>query len=96
MMIQTMRRSRPLMVAVLVALSLWLLAVPGPAHASTTFTVNIPGDTKDANTEDNLCDVNLFGPGEQCTLRVAIQQSNATAGADVIDFDNVVGGATPG
>ncbi|HET7270542.1 MAG TPA: hypothetical protein VFI90_05585 [Rubrobacter sp.] len=71
------------MVTVLVALSLWLLAAPRPAHASTTFTVNIPGDT---NTADNLCNVNLFGPGEQCTLRAAIQQSNATTGADAIDF----------
>ena len=64
-------------------LSLWLLAAPRPAHASTTFTVNIPGDT---NTADNLCDVNLFGPGEQCTMRAAIQQSHATTGADAIDF----------
>ena len=63
------------------------LIVASPAHASTTFTVNLPGDTKDANTSDNLCDVNLFGSGNQCTLRAAIEQANATPGADTINFD---------
>jgi CSLREA domain-containing protein len=58
-----------------------------PAHAATTFTVNIPGDTRDANTQDNLCDVNLFGSGNQCTLRAAIEQANATPGTDAINFN---------
>jgi CSLREA domain-containing protein len=57
------------------------------AHAFATFTVNLPGDTRDANTGDGKCDVNLLGTGEQCTLRAAIEQANATSGADAIRLD---------
>jgi CSLREA domain-containing protein len=73
-----------LLVAVIAAC---LMLAAQPAHAATTFTVNIPGDTRDANTQDNLCDVNLFGSGNQCTLRAAIEQANATPGADAINFN---------
>src|SRR5829696_3276150 len=72
--------------AMFLALSLSLIAVQKQASASTTFLVNVPGDTQDADTADDLCDVNPFGPGDQCTLRAAIQQANATPGADVINF----------
>lgn len=57
-----------------------------PARAATTFTVNIPGDTNDAFLADDLCDVNTSSPGDQCTLRAAIRQSNITPGADVVRF----------
>jgi hypothetical protein len=98
MMTQTMRttmqRKRPLLLAVaaLVVLSLSLLAAPRLASASTTFTVNLSKDTADATTADNLCDASLLSAGEQCTLRAAIQQANATDGADAIDFDIPGGG----
>jgi CSLREA domain-containing protein len=83
-----MQRKMPLLVvAALVVLSLAMLITPRPAHASTTFTVNTPYDTKDADTSDNLCDVATFLPGKQCTLRAAIEQANATAGADAIRFN---------
>ena len=52
-----------------------------PAHAAT-YTVNSTGDESDANTADTLC---LTAAGT-CTLRAAIQQANAAAGADVITF----------
>jgi CSLREA domain-containing protein len=56
-----------------------------PAHASTTFTVNSTGDDADVGPLDNVCDASRGG-GE-CTLRAAIQQANATSGADTINFD---------
>jgi CSLREA domain-containing protein len=64
-----------------------MLLAPSPAHASTTFTVNTPYDTKDGNLQDNHCDVATFIGGDQCTLRAAIEQANATLGADAIRFN---------
>ncbi|MDQ4121516.1 MAG: carboxypeptidase-like regulatory domain-containing protein [Acidobacteriota bacterium] len=60
---------------------------------AATFTVNSTANTTDADTMDNLCDVDLSTAGEQCTLRAAIQQANATPGADVIVFDLAVFGS---
>jgi CSLREA domain-containing protein len=52
------------------------------AHAASTFTVNSTGDGADSNTGDGVCN---DGAGN-CTLRAAIQQANATSGADTIAF----------
>jgi parallel beta-helix repeat protein len=52
------------------------------ARAAATFTVDSTGDGADINTADGVCD---DGAGN-CTLRAAIQQANATAGADTINF----------
>jgi CSLREA domain-containing protein len=71
--------------AVMAALLFGLLQVARPAHAAT-FTVNSTGDGADANTADNICDSDLGTADEQCTLRAAIQQANATSGADQINF----------
>ena len=71
--------------AVMAALLFGLLLVAKPAHAAT-FTVNSTGDGADADTTDNICDSDTGTPGEQCTLRAAIQQANATSGADEIHF----------
>jgi hypothetical protein len=57
-----------------------------PAQAATTFTVNETGDAPDAFTTSNTCDTDVFTNGDQCTLRAAIQQANATSGADAINF----------
>ena len=57
-----------------------------PAHASTTFTVNQTGDAPDAFPTSNTCDTDVFTGGDQCTLRAAIGQANATFGADAINF----------
>lgn len=67
--------SLPLLVALV-----WLGA-PGAGHAAT-FVVTTTGDTGDTNTADNAC----VASGGGCTLRAAIQQANATAGSDVINF----------
>lgn len=50
--------------------------------AATTFTVNSVGDGSDANPADGICS----DSGGSCTLRAAIEQANATAGTDTINF----------
>jgi hypothetical protein len=79
---------RALVALAVLTMTASLLAVMAvrPASASTTFTVNLPFDTSDATSADGLCDVATFIPGEQCTLRAAIGQANATPGADAIHF----------
>ena len=75
-----MRYIRPGLVAfVLVA----ALSLPANAGFATAFTVNSVGDGGDSNTLDGICD---DGTG-RCTLRAAIQQANASAGADTIGFN---------
>src|SRR5215211_2987630 len=69
-----------MVVATLLAACL-MLAVQ-PAHASTTFTVNLTDDQPDASAADGRCDYDPeFTSGDQCTLRAAIEQANATPGA---------------
>jgi CSLREA domain-containing protein len=58
--------------------------VPPNARGAVTFVVDSTGDAGDSNTSDGICD---DGTGA-CTLRAAIQQANATAGADEIHFNN--------
>ena len=53
------------------------LTLPG------ALVVNSTGDAADANTSDGRCETAVPGV---CTLRAAIQQANATAGADTIAF----------
>src|SRR5882724_11864086 len=50
--------------------------------AATIFTVNSTGDGADSNLFDGVCN---DGTGA-CTLRAAIQQANADAGAELITF----------
>ena len=57
-----------------------------PAHADTTFIVNSTADLADIDIADDLCDADAAS-GQLCTLRAAIQQANATTGADTIHFN---------
>jgi len=68
----------------LLILSLLLLSItPWRAvSAAATFTVNSNADTPDQNIGDGLCD----DGGSACTLRAAIEESNALSGADTILF----------
>ena len=62
------------------------VSLDAPTIASTTlpdFVVNSTGDGADANTVDGICQTATPG---QCTLRAAIQQANARAGANTIGF----------
>ena len=76
--------------AILFALSLSLLDVQKQAHAQITFpqiyTVNQTSDQSDADLNDSHCDVDTNLSGYQCTLRAAIEQTNAIPGADAINF----------
>jgi CSLREA domain-containing protein len=88
------RRPLPRLLALVLAAA--LLAVwPSLAEAQTTFTVNNTGDAADTNLTDTVCDTSGKS-GNQCTLRAAIQQANATAnvgGPDEIRF-NIPGDKT--
>jgi CSLREA domain-containing protein len=63
-----------------------ILALAGVFLASVasaaTFVVDSTGDEPDADTTDGLCRTALT----TCTLRAAIEQANASPGADVIQF----------
>jgi hypothetical protein len=81
------KRMRTLATGLLLpAMVVMSMMAAAPAHASTTFTVNLPTDVAEDNSTDGLCDVAPAAGGSQCTLRAAIQQANATAGADTINF----------
>src|SRR5438128_12398148 len=62
-----------------VILAVMALAATGPAHAAS-FTVNSTVDAVDAAPGDGAC-ATLLG---QCTLRAAVQETNALPGADII------------
>jgi CSLREA domain-containing protein len=49
------------------------------------YSVNDLGDAADANAGDGICAT----AGAVCTLRAAIQEANATVGAEVIDFNGI-------
>lgn len=55
-----------------------------PPAGAATFTVNVTDDVADADTTDGHCDADLATPGDQCTLRAAIQEANVQPGADTI------------
>jgi hypothetical protein len=59
-----------------------LLATVPSYAAGTTFIVNSNGDAADASSFDGLCQTATG----TCTLRAAIEQSNATVGVDTIRF----------
>ena len=61
--------------------------------AAATFVVNSAADTADHNVGDGICDTDgTNGTPEICTLRAAIQEANASAGADILTF-NILGAA---
>ena len=75
-----------LLVAAALAVGPWLLAAPH-ARAATPFVVDRTTNEADRNPDDGRCDSTPAADGDQCTLRAAIQQANATPGADTIRFN---------
>ncbi len=71
---------------VMAAMIVATLLAARPAQAAV-FTVDRVTNESDASLSNPLCDANAIQVGAQCTLRAAIEQSNATAGADVINFN---------
>lgn len=51
------------------------------------FVVNITDDLPDADLGDGSADVDPMTPGDQCSLRAALEEANATPEADTIVFD---------
>jgi CSLREA domain-containing protein len=81
--------------AMLVAASVGLLLAAKPAHAAMTFTVNSMADAFDNNSTDGECDTTRFpqpGTEPNCTLRAAIQETNANGETDTITFDPALSG----
>jgi hypothetical protein len=76
------------LVALAILASLLAVLAVRPAHADGEFIfeVNFTGDFADRNVGDGVCDVD-FATGNTCTLRAAIQETNATAELDAIHFD---------
>jgi CSLREA domain-containing protein len=70
-------------VACLVLVQISRAQVITPLHLN----VNSLADTPDSNAGDGSCDSDVATAGEQCTLRAALQEANASAGADTITFD---------
>ena len=62
---------------------------PGTAAGATTFTVDSTANDSDANAGDGICAT----AGAVCTLQAAIQEANAFAGIDIIEFN--IAGAGP-
>lgn len=68
-----------------------LIALSSGSAAAATFTVTATTDAADEDLLDGDCDT--AGLTTVCTLRAAIQQANATPGADTIGF--AIGGPGP-
>ena len=77
-------------VPALAILMAWASLAPIQASAAT-FVVNSTADAVDANPGDGVCD---DGHGN-CTLRAAVMESNALAGADIIDLSQINNPASP-
>ena len=65
-----------LLIAGVLLLGSWLVA-PTLYAAGTTLTVTGYGDFNDLNPGDGICDTNSSLPGNQCSLRAAIEELNA-------------------
>src|SRR5215216_2579965 len=74
--------------ALVVVASIGMLTAK-PAHAKT-FIVDYIGDEPDKTPGNGVCQIT---PADQCTLRAAIEEANASAGADTINF--AIPGAGP-
>ena len=70
---------------------LGIICSPVPLDVLFGFVVNRTGDEVDADTADFICDVDTATFGEQCSLRAAIQQANASEGKDWIFFQIATG-----
>jgi hypothetical protein len=77
-----------LALATLPVASLLAASAARPAHANgeLIFKINSTTDVPDRNVGDGVCDADT-AIGDLCTLRAAIQESNATTELEVIHFN---------
>jgi Calx-beta domain len=64
---------------------------PTAFAAAKTFTVDTGSEGSDVNLGDGICD-SIPGAGTSCSLRAAIEESNANPGKDTINFNFAGGG----
>jgi CSLREA domain-containing protein len=84
---QTTRLLRPASAALGLACAVSIsLGTPRAVRAANPFVVNKTGDASDRNIGDGICD-SATKTGKQCTLRAAIQESNASGTYDTINFN---------
>jgi CSLREA domain-containing protein len=81
-MVKSSSRSLRFLLGLCIAAVVLALPPASPAHAAS-FTVTSTGDQPDGDTTDGLCRI---AGSNQCTLRAAIQQANASPGNDTITF----------
>ena len=90
--------TRPILLILLVVGGLllggWLVA-PTLFAAGITLTVTGYGDFNDLNPGDGICDTNSILPGDQCSLRAAIEELNAL-GPDITVPARIRGQPQPG
>lgn len=80
-----------LVAALALTASLLVASTAKPSHASLFYTVNDTGDESDANPGDGLCNADPSAPILKCTLRAAIQESNANAVSPEFVFFKIPG-----
>lgn len=98
----TTRRVTLLSLIGIVALALLLLLAfnqtqkAEASHGGLHLTVNSSSDASDLDPGDGVCDTGAFFILNECTLRAAIEESNAFNGPrpDYILFDTLIGGST--
>ena len=78
-----MRRLLSFLLTLMLMFSLVVIVLPSQVKAAT-FTVNSTGDATDANPGDGVAET--APDNGVCTLRAAIQEANALAGADTINL----------
>ncbi len=77
-----MKHKSILQLAALLSLAILLFVFSATQAQAGTFTVNTTGDFSDANPGNGICNTSAGN----CTLRAAIEESNAFAGTDTISF----------
>jgi predicted outer membrane repeat protein len=75
-----------ILIALLPAIT--IMAWPEPGSGATSFDVNSPADVVDANPGDGMCSTALPN-NNVCTLRAAVQETNALPGADTINLQGI-------
>lgn len=74
-----------LILSSIIAIGMLAFAQAGRSAPTTTFTLTTNGDAGDLAPGDGICDASADA-GIQCTLRAAIQETNALTGRDTINF----------
>lgn len=82
----TPRHHRSL-VACLICVGLMVAIAPSAASAELVLVVNRMNDLADISPGDDVCDTRIAFAGDQCTLRAAIEETNAVPGPDRIAFN---------